>query len=99
MSKSRSYSDQKLEEAIEAVKGKKLSKKAAAKLFNIPRSTIQFRMSENFKKKSKGPNPVLSIEEEEQLERWIIMCAKKGFPRRKNDLKYSVQKFLNENKR
>lgn len=46
-----------------------------------------------------GPSPVLSTSEENQLEEWIIVSARKGFPRNKDDILESVQKFLKQNPR
>nr|CAI5821448.1 unnamed protein product [Callosobruchus analis]CAI5830396.1 unnamed protein product [Callosobruchus analis]CAI5832848.1 unnamed protein product [Callosobruchus analis]CAI5852990.1 unnamed protein product [Callosobruchus analis] len=44
-----------------------MSKKAAAKRFGIPRSTIQYRLSDKFKSPGYGPPTVLTSKEEEIL--------------------------------
>ncbi|KAF2886728.1 hypothetical protein ILUMI_19448 [Ignelater luminosus] len=44
-----------------------MSKRKAAAVFNIPCSTLQFRLSKNFVKSKHGPNPVLSVAEENTL--------------------------------
>ncbi|KAJ3640323.1 hypothetical protein Zmor_003630 [Zophobas morio] len=62
------------------------SKKKASRVVNVPRSTIQFRLSHKFKKPGPGPPPILSAEAEETLAKWILECHKKGFPREKKDL-------------
>lgn len=94
MPKHLAYDQKSLEAAIKDVTSGVLSKKAAAKKYGVPRATIQFRLSKNFKKTSCGPNTVLSEEEEELLAKWITECGKKGFPRRKDDVLVSVQDFL-----
>lgn len=76
-----------------------LSKKAVAKKFGIPRSTLQFRLSNKFKKVRHGPNTYLTEEEENIIVSWILDSHRKGFPRRKDDIIASVKKFLDENPR
>nr|CAI5827091.1 unnamed protein product [Callosobruchus analis] len=83
--------EQKLENALEAVT-KGMSKKAAAKRFGIPRSTIQYRLSDKFKSPGYGPPTVLTSKEEEIL-------IKKGFPRRIDDVQASVQQLIKKDKR
>nr|CAI5845150.1 unnamed protein product [Callosobruchus analis] len=51
------------------------------------------------KKRHFGPSPILSGEEGALLVSWIRDIASKGFPRKANDLKKSVQKFLSANPR
>ncbi|KAJ8952744.1 hypothetical protein NQ318_008058 [Aromia moschata] len=58
-----------------------------------------FAKYKNLKKVSHGPSPVLSVEEEHTLVEWILECQRKGFPRRKTDIKISVKKYLDEVKR
>jgi hypothetical protein len=60
-----------------------LSKKAATRKYNVPRATIQFRMSQKFSKTSFGPAPILSNVEENLLVTWIRESLRKGFPQRK----------------
>lgn len=90
MPKINDYNHEALEAAILDVNNG-MSKKAAAKKHGVPRSTIQFRLSDKFQKAEPGPTPILSKEEENTLKGWIINCCRKGFPRRKEDLQLSVQ--------
>ncbi|KAJ3631837.1 hypothetical protein MTP99_012943 [Tenebrio molitor] len=76
-----------------------LSKKAASRKYNVPRATIQFRMSQKFSKTSFGPAPILSNVEETLLVTWIRESLRKGFPQRKEDLQASVHHFLEANPR
>lgn len=72
-----------------------MSQRDAAKLYQVPRATLQFRSSEKFNQKvSLGPKPILTSEEEELLENWILISHKKGFPRRMEDIQASVKYFL-----
>ncbi|XP_046663119.1 chaetoglobosin A biosynthesis cluster protein C-like [Homalodisca vitripennis] len=93
------YKPEALQAALNDVKNGLLSKKAASKKYGIPRATIQFRLSSKFTRAERGPPPILSKEEEDLLEKWIIDCSKKGFPRRKEDIQLSVQEFLTQNNR
>lgn len=93
MPKRKDYDQKALESAITDVQNG-LSKKAAAKKYGVPRATIQFRLSTKFVKSSCGPSTVLTTEEESLLEDWITKCARKGFPRRKDDILQSVKEFI-----
>ncbi|XP_031332059.1 uncharacterized protein LOC116162555 [Photinus pyralis] len=77
-----------------------MSQRKAAEQFNVPRATLQFRASEKFNEKTTlGPNPILSLEEENRLKNWIITCQDKGFPVRVEDIQDSVKGFLDANPR
>lgn len=92
------YSEAEIQTALKAiVEGMPL--REAARKFNIPRATLQFRKGDKFVKTGFGPNPVLTKEEEDMLEKWIIELGKKGFPRRKEDIQLSVQTFLEKHPR
>lgn len=92
------YNEDDIEKALVAIQGG-LSKKAAAKLYRIPRPTLIFRLSNKFKKKEPGPSPVLTHDEEATLVKWIINNHMRGFPRRKEDIQASVKEFLDKNPR
>lgn len=91
--KNQCYTEEALQRAIIEIKNGGKKKTVAAK-FGIPRSTLQFRLSDKFKKIRKGPNTYLTTEEEAKLEQWILECERKGFPRRKIDIQTSVKNFL-----
>lgn len=95
--KRENFSESNLTKVISAVLNDGVSKKAAAKQFNISRSTLQFRLKNPEGKITCGPCTVLS--EEKLSDTWIIDCYRKGFPQRKEDLQLSVKQFLdNENR-
>lgn len=87
------YGQNAMENALAAIQNG-LSKKAASKLYGIPRTTLIFRLSEKFNKTDHGPPPVLTKQEEEILVDWIICNHKKVFLRRKKDVQASVKQFL-----
>lgn len=76
-----------------------IQKKTIAKKYNIPRSTLQFRLSAKFTKTRHGPNTYLTSDEENMLVSWILESQEKGFPKRKVDLQLSVKQFLDEDER
>ena len=88
-----------MQEALDAIsKGMKVGR--AATQFQIPRSTLRFRLGPNFRNKtSKGPKKVLSTNEEDTLVQWLIECQKKGFPKTALDLQSSVKAFIENDKR
>ncbi|KAL0852107.1 hypothetical protein ABMA28_000347 [Loxostege sticticalis] len=92
------YSEKNLEDAVQAVRDG-MPKKTGAVKFNVPRATIQFRLSDKYIKNRPGPSTVLTQEEETVLVDWIITSSRKGFPRRREDLVKSVKDFLDKNPR
>ena len=68
------YDENDVINAIEAIKNKGMSCRQAEKLYNIPRATIRFRISEAFVKVTPGPSPVLSDSGEKDLVDWITEC-------------------------
>jgi len=87
--KRENFSQSNMDAAIDAfISG--LSKKAAAQKYGIPRSTLQHRLKNPNMKFTCGPATVLTQDEEDLLQTWIIDSCKKGFPRRKEDLLNSV---------
>ncbi|KAL3278763.1 hypothetical protein HHI36_016289 [Cryptolaemus montrouzieri] len=63
-------------------------------------ATLQFRSSDKFHDKVvRGPNAILTVEEEDRLEEWMISCQVKGFPLRIEDVQESVKGFLDRNPR
>lgn len=93
------YTEQDLQSAFHAIENG-MSQRKAAEQFKVPRATLHFRASNKFKEKTTpGPNPILSLEEEDRLKKWIITCQNKGFPVRVEDVQDSVKGFLDANPR
>ncbi|CAH1966946.1 unnamed protein product [Acanthoscelides obtectus] len=83
--------------AIQEVKNSNMSYRAAANKYGIPKSTLEFKIKNPGHKNTCGPSPVLSTKEEYELIEWIKELASRGFPRKKDGIMHSVQKFLIEN--
>lgn len=94
----KTYEESVLQKALEEIR-QGAAIQSTAKKYSLPRSTVQFRLGSKFRKVRPGPNTVLTKEEEDLLEEWINECARKGFPRRKQDIKAAVKIFLKEKPR
>lgn len=96
-----SYKGTDLEQALFEIRQNKLPIRAAARRFNVPRTTLQDRIhnrtSDNLGKF--GPCPVLSAEEENKLKNWLVNLAKCGFPQTCENLLKTVQDILQEDGR
>lgn len=95
---SKQYTEDDVQKALQAIQNG-MGKKTASNKFNIPRATLQFRLSNLFVKTRPGPDTVLSNPEETEIVKWIITASRKGFPRRKEDVIKSVKLFLDEHPR
>ncbi|KAJ8929586.1 hypothetical protein NQ314_017693 [Rhamnusium bicolor] len=78
------YDENNIQQALAAISDGSMSKKQAGILFGVPRSTLQFRGSDKFKKITCGLQTILTKEEEDALICWIQTCQEKGFPGRKD---------------
>lgn len=94
----KNYTEEKLQNALNAINSG-MAIRVAAKQFNVPRATLQFRKSAKFSKSSLGPKPILNMDEEQLIVKWITECQRKGFPRRLNDVQTSVKNFLDKSPR
>lgn len=93
------YSEQQLLSALEAVKNGS-SQFAAAKKFEIPRSTLFNKVHGKTEMgKKPGPSTVLLAEEERIIEKWMFGLATRGFPVTKRQLLRSIQLYLDINNR
>ncbi|CAK1588567.1 unnamed protein product [Parnassius mnemosyne] len=79
------YSEDNLQKALVEIT-KDMSKKLAAKTFQVPRSTIQFSLKIPGHGSKPGPPTILNNEEEEALVNWIKIISRKGFRKRKEEL-------------
>ncbi|XP_031359109.1 eukaryotic translation initiation factor 5B-like [Photinus pyralis] len=75
------------------------SLRAIAKKYAVPKSTLEFKLKNPDHKQTFGPSPVLTNSEEATLVKWIAELARKGFPRKRDDIIASVQNFLIANPR
>ncbi|KAJ8938287.1 hypothetical protein NQ314_011539 [Rhamnusium bicolor] len=89
------YSDENLQKAIEAVRnGAKI--RETCRNYAIPRGTLQDRLQGRVPNKARqmGPDPYLSLENENKIVQWILQLAKCGFPIKKQELISTVQKIV-----
>lgn len=95
------YSQENLQKAIAEVQNneQQLSDRQISQKYGIPRSTLRFYKHNPGHKTSLGPSPILTSTEESVIEDWLITSARKGFPKNKDDVLDSVQKFLIDNPR
>lgn len=92
------YREEDVDKALNAIQ-EGMPKLKASRLFGVPRSTLQFRLSTNFTKTSKGPTPYLTSDEENILVLWIGECVQEGFPRNKDDIFLTVKEFFDKSGR
>lgn len=82
------------------VRSRSLSYEKAAKMFNIPKSTLIYKEKGKTPMERKmGPPPFLNPDEEKLLVEWLFHSADRGFPVTKTQLLDSVQLLAKELKR
>lgn len=94
--KIKSYDEKLLNGAINDVKNQNCTVFSAAKKYNIPKTTLSWRLNkiekgENLKKS--GPDNVLTAEEENDLAEWLISCAELGYPKTKPDIIHAASEI------
>ena len=86
------YSQESLTQALNDIKGNKLTVYAAAKINAVPISTLMSRLT-NVSVNKNGREPTLSIKAEENLAEWLIKCAEIGDPRTRDELMSTAGKL------
>ncbi|XP_050681505.1 uncharacterized protein LOC126976946 [Leptidea sinapis] len=92
-----SYKEEDLKNAIDSIKNQLMGYREACRYYGVPFATVHDRLSGKVavnKKPKVGPDPVLGVQGEEKLTKWIIDMAKCGFPLNKQDLLESVSKII-----
>ncbi|CAM6011913.1 unnamed protein product [Sphagnum balticum] len=82
-----------LEKAIVAVNGGYMSMRRAARMYNIPPSSLSDHIKGKVGKQKPGLQDVLSEEEEELLVKWAIKTQEEGHPLTIQQLKLKVAKL------
>ncbi|KAI4455566.1 homeobox-like domain superfamily [Holotrichia oblita] len=85
--------------AIEEMKTGESSLRNVAKKYNVPKSSLEFKIKNPGHKETFGPNTVLTEDEELRLVDWIKKMAQRGFPNNRENILDSVQTFLKDNPR
>ena len=69
--------------------------RCAAEKCGVPRSTLHDRVSGKIQQgKKSGPDPYLTMEEEEELTNFLVKCAKIGYPHTQRQVLSLVQQIL-----
>lgn len=90
------YNENQLKRALQEVRIGGASLRATARKYNIPRATLQFKLKKPTARSRPGPEPFLTTELEDSLVKWHMDMVRKGFPRKKEDIIDSVQKYLTD---
>jgi hypothetical protein len=91
------YDDNMMQQALEAVKRNHVSVKSAAKQFNVPRTTLYYKVKgKHPEKRQMGPKTNLREEEEKIIIEWMFtsISADRGFPITKSQLLDSVEMYI-----
>ncbi|CAH2090637.1 unnamed protein product [Euphydryas editha] len=92
------YTKEDLEKALDDIKNCRKTQKGAAEVYNIPVSTLKYKLKEQHHKPV-GKPPVLSSEEEDSITAHIISLADLGIPVSMLDVRVIVKGFLDNEKR
>lgn len=91
------YNEQNIKLALQQI-SEGMSVRSASKAFGIPRTTLQDKKFGRHQR-SVGAPTILTQDEEKVFTNWIIELGKQGFPVTKDQLLYSVSKYIAENGR
>ena len=90
----KNYSLESLKKALDAV-GKGGSIREIANRFGVPKSTLHIKLQNHYPLEcKKGPPTVLTESEEDEVVKWILYCAERGFPVTKEQLLDCVQRLI-----
>lgn len=82
---SEKYTQEDLREAIEKIRNNEISYGAASQIYNVPKTTLHNKMK-NPENCPKGASTILSKQQEDELEEWILLHADFGDPRTRQDI-------------
>ena len=84
--------------AISSIQNDGLSGNRAADLQRVPRSTLKDRLSGRVIHGTKsGPKIYLSVDEENELEKYLLQASEIGYGKTRCDVKCIVERYLKEN--
>lgn len=90
------YDQQDMQSALQYIRNGCKIRAACAK-FGVSRTSVQDRLSGRvyeMRKRKMGPDPYLSLRNEERIVKWILEMAKCGFPQKLNYL--TLQKIVKD---
>lgn len=87
-----------MKKALNDIRNEGKGIRETCRLYQIPRTTIQDRLSRKRSDtiETRGPDPVLGIEGEKQVKEWLLAIGKCGFPVKKQELLDTVQKIVKD---
>ena len=88
-----------LEEALEEIQQGKLSVRAAASKYDIPKSTIHDHVKHHDREARPGPSPILTKTEEGELVKWIVDMSATGYGQCHQQVCLMVKKILDHEER
>jgi len=95
--KRKQWTDRQMQDAIDDVKGNRLSANAAAKKHGVPPSTLKDRLSGRVVHGSKpGPKPYLSAAEEEELTGHLMDAANIGYGKTRREVLTVVERHVEQ---
>ena len=89
------WSKEVMDLAVKAIKDNKMPIRTAARIFDLPRSTLQDYLKGKQVEFKLGPNSILTVEEEKSLIGWITTSAIAGVIVSKESVLEMVKKILN----
>ena len=93
------WSQEQLDKAMAAVRGKELNTNQATKCYGIPYSTLSDHLKDKSKKCYGGPPTVMTMDEEREIYRSCQVLQQFGFPLNVDTVGIIVQDYLNDIKR
>lgn len=87
------YRQEDMERAINAVKEKRMGAREAAKHYEVPRTTLQDRLTQKSKNLLGRPT-VLTAEEESIIVERLLIMGRWGFPLNRHDLAHLIKAYL-----
>ncbi|XP_045177185.2 uncharacterized protein LOC123537512 isoform X1 [Mercenaria mercenaria] len=88
------YTEDQLKLALSAVRQKKMKIKTAARLYNVPKSTLFDKVKGTYIGKQRGPARQLLPDEEESLVQYLLYMANQGFPLTRAMMRCYIQEIV-----
>ncbi|KAK9680733.1 Tc5 transposase DNA-binding domain [Popillia japonica] len=89
------YTEEQLQHALESIRRNEATLSAANRQYGIPKGTLFNKLTGKVPSTRKmRPPTILTMDEEQTLEKWILAKAKLGFPMHPDEVKDTVQRVL-----
>ncbi|XP_062559650.1 uncharacterized protein LOC134224336 [Armigeres subalbatus] len=96
----KNYTEQHLRELIRQVQNGSMTMYQVNKYYGIPRSTLQFRLSNKYKHQGRsGRLPVVLRNEEEEICKFLRTMIERGFPITRHRLQHTISCYIKRNPR